>query len=115
MSGVCGFGVVSTALTLGSLGSVIVPQSAANATDALAGNVAGAVALDLTGAAERIYFRGAAWFYVAKTGGLSMTKEERIDPDGHRFELGDIVKLVVDKIMPDGSFHAIPYLASQGG
>ena len=110
VSGVAGFSVVSTALTLGSLGSVIIPQSAANATDALAGNIAGALCLDLTGAAERIYARGASgWFYWAKTGGLSMTKEERIDPLGRKAEIGDMVRLVVDKILPDGSLHAIPY------
>lgn len=111
VSGVAGFSVVSTALTLGSLGSVIIPQSAANASDALAGNVAGAICIDTTGAAERIYFRGASWFYVAKTGGLSMTKEERIAPNGHEFQIGDTVKLIVDRIEPDGSFHALPYLA----
>ena len=108
-SGVVGFSVVSTALTLGSLGSVIIPQSAANATDALAGNIAGAIALDLTGSSERFYFRGASWFYISKTGGLSMTKEERVDPTGHLFEVGDTVKLIVDKVNPDGSFHALPY------
>ena len=112
VSGVAGFSVVSTALTLGSLGSVVIPQSAANASDALAGNIAGALCVDLTGAAERLYFRGAAgWFYISKTGGLSMTKEERFDPAGHKFELGDAVRLVVDKVFPDGSFHAIPYYA----
>ena len=111
VSGVAGFSVVSTALTLGSLGSVIIPQSAANASDALAGNVAGAICIDTTGAAERIYFRGASWFYVAKTGGLSMTKEERIAPNGHEFQIGDTVKLIVDRIEPDGGFHALPYLA----
>lgn len=110
ISGVAGFAVVSTAFTLGSLGSVIIPQSAANATDVLAGNIAGAISLDLTGAAERLYFRGASsWFYIAKTGGLSMTKEELIDPNGHEFQIGDKVELVVDKINKDGSFHALPY------
>ncbi len=109
VSGVAGFSVVSTALTLGSLGSVVVPQSAANVTDALAGNVAGCIGLDLTNAAERLYFRGASWFYIAKTGGLSMTAEERVDPNGHQFELGDIVRLIVDRVNSDGSFHAIPY------
>lgn len=108
-SGVGGFSVVSTALTLGSLGSVVIPQSAANATDALAGNVAGAIAIDTTGTAERLYFRGASWFYIAKTGGLSMTAQERIDPTGHKFELGDVIQLIVDKINIDGSFHAVPY------
>ena len=109
VSGVAGFSVVSTALTLGSLGSVLIPQSAANVTDALAGNIAGCIGLDLTGTTERLYFRGASWFYIAKTGGLSMTKEERLDPNGHKFELGDMVRLVVDRINPDGSFHALPY------
>lgn len=52
VSGVAGFSVVSTALTLGSLGSIILPQGnmsgAASdaARDALAGNVAGAHAWD---------------------------------------------------------------------
>ena len=110
-SGVMGLSVVSTALTLGSLGSVIIPQSAANATDALAGNVAGAICIDTTGAAERLYFRGASWFYIAKTGGLSMTREERISPEGHQFEIGDTVELVVDRINSDGSFHALPHFS----
>lgn len=56
-SGVAGFSVVSTALTLGSAGSMIIPHAdmanAANdaARDTLAGNVNGAIAIDSLGVA----------------------------------------------------------------
>ena len=114
VSGVAGFSVVSTALTLGSAGSIIAPVVAGANTDATSGNLDGAHGVDTTGAAERWYFRaGGAWRYISKTGGLSMTKEERIDPKGHEFKLGDEVKLIVDKIFPDGSFHAIPYYSKK--
>ncbi len=66
VSGVAGFGVVSTALTLGSAGSVVVPVadfvSAANdaARDVLAGNVDGAYGIDSAG--NFLYCRvGGAW------------------------------------------------------
>ena len=114
VAGVAGFSVVSTALTLGSAGSIIAPVVAGANTDATSGNLDGAHGVDTTGAAERWYFRaGGAWRYISKTGGLSMTKEERIDPKGHEFKLGDEVKLIVDKIFPDGSFHAIPYYSKK--
>ena len=112
VSGVAGFSVVSTALTLGSLGSVLIPQSAADCTDALAGNIDGCIGIDSTEDGEQFWFRAnAEWYYIAKTGGLSMTKEERISPEGHKFQIGDKVELVVDRINPDGSFHALPHYA----
>ncbi len=58
---------------------------------------------------ERIYFiANAGWKYVTKTGGLSCLPEERTDPNGHYFEVGDELKLRVDKVFADGAFHAIP-------
>ncbi len=113
-SGVAGFSVVSTALTLGTSGAIVAPIVAGANTDATSGNLDGCHGVDTTGAAERWYFRaGATWRYISKTGGLSMTKEERIDPTGHEFQIGDTVKLVVDKILPDGSFHALPYYVGE--
>lgn len=70
VSGVVGFSVVSTALTLGSLGSMVQPYgdmgNAANdaARDTLAGNVNGSMAVDSTGVAAvfKVWFRVAgAW------------------------------------------------------
>lgn len=79
-------------------------------------NLAGAMAINAIGDTDKgqIYWRGAdgAWSYITKTGGLSMTKEERVDPQGHEFRIGDTVKLVVDKINEDGSFHAEPVFVS---
>ncbi len=69
-SGVIGFSTVSTALTLGSAGSVVVPYcdmgNAANdaARDVLAGNVDGAIAIDSVGvtAVFKVWCRvGGAW------------------------------------------------------
>lgn len=69
-SGVAGFAVVSTALTLGSAGSIIAPfadmANALNdaARDTLAGNVDGAVAIDSVGAGAvfKVWCRvGGAW------------------------------------------------------
>lgn len=66
--------------------------------------------LDVGQANGRLYWRvGAAWHYVDATAGLSMPKEERIDPDGKEFNIGDEVRLLVDRINEDGSFHAMPY------
>lgn len=69
-SGVMGFAVVATTVTLGSAGSVILPNAnmsgAANdaARDTLAGNVNGAIAID-TGVTGRIYIRDAgSWKFV---------------------------------------------------
>ena len=70
VSGYAGFSVVSTALTLGSAGSIIAPycdmgNALDDATrDALAGNLDGAIAIDNTGVAAtfRIWCRvGGAW------------------------------------------------------
>lgn len=76
-------------------------------------NLAGALAINAIGDTDKgqLYWRGAdgSWSYITKTGGLSMTKEERIDPKGKEFNIGDTVELVVDKINDDGSFHAMPY------
>lgn len=76
-------------------------------------NLAGAIAFNAIGDTDKgqIYWRGAdgAWSYITKTGGLSMTKEERIDPKGKEFNIGDKVELRIDKINEDGSFHALPY------
>lgn len=70
----------------------------------------GAMALEVTQANGRLYWRANnGWHYVDATAGLSMPKEERIDPDGNKFELGDKVELVIDRINEDGSFHAMPY------
>lgn len=63
-SGVVGYSVVSTAYTLGTGGTVILPNvnmsGAANdaARDALAGNINGAIAID-TGVTGRVYIRDA--------------------------------------------------------
>lgn len=73
-------------------------------------DMAGALALELSQANGRLYWRvGDAWHYVDASAGLSMPVEERIDPDGKEFNIGDTVKLVVDRINNDGSFHAMPY------
>lgn len=70
VSGVAGYSVVSTALTLGSLGSVIIPQGnmsgAANdaARDALAGNVPGAIAWDAADLSLWIRHTDATWKHV---------------------------------------------------
>ncbi len=113
-SGVAGFSVVSTSLTLGSLGSMLIPQSAAACTDALAGNIDGCIGINATEDSEAFYFRAnGEWYYINKTGGLSMTKGERIDPTGHTFQTGDLVQLIVDKVNADGSFHALPYYAGR--
>ena len=73
-------------------------------------DMAGAMALDVGQSNGRLYWRiGAAWHYVDATAGLSMPKEERIDPSGNKFEMGDMVELRIDKINEDGSFHAMPY------
>ncbi|KKN70390.1 hypothetical protein LCGC14_0430850 [marine sediment metagenome] len=70
----------------------------------------GAMALEVTQANGRLYWRANnGWHYVDATAGLSMPKEERVDPDGNKFELGDKVALVIDRINEDGSFHAMPY------
>ena len=68
-SGVIGVSVVSTAYTLGSAGTTVIPNAdmsgAASdaARDALAGNIDGAIAID-TGIAGRVYIRdGGAWKY----------------------------------------------------
>ncbi len=69
-AGVCGYSVNTTTLTLGSAGSIIIPEAdmgnAANdaARDVLAGNVNGAMAADTLGVAGvfKIWFRvGGAW------------------------------------------------------
>ena len=66
--------------------------------------------LDVSQANGRLYWRANnAWHYVDATAGLSLPAEERIDPSGHKFEIGDEVKLIVDRINDDGSFHAIPH------
>ena len=75
---------------------------------------AGWLALDVSIANGRLYWtigNGVA-HYVDATAGLSLPKEERIDPTGHTFQIGDEVKLIVDRINDDGSFHAYPYYAS---
>lgn len=70
----------------------------------------GATALDVGQANGRLYWRANnGWHYVDATAGLSMPKEERIDPNGNEFNIGDTVKLVIDRINKDGSFHAMPY------
>jgi len=77
-------------------------------------DMAGAMALDVGQANGRLYWRvGAAWHYVDATAGLSLPANERIDKTGHRFELGDTVKLVIDRINEDGSFHAEPIFAGR--
>lgn len=77
-------------------------------------DMAGALALELSQGNGRLYWRvGAAWHYVDASAGLSMPKEERIDRHGHTFELGDEVRLVVDRINDDGSFHAMPEYAGR--
>lgn len=65
--------------------------------------------LDVGQANGRLYWRANnAWHHVDATAGLSMPADERVDKNGHRFELGDTVKLVVDVIHDDGTFHAMP-------
>ena len=101
--------VTNDALTVGSLGTLQIPTSAANATDALAGNVNGALYLDSTGAAERFYFRhGGAWHYVAQTAGFTWPKEERVTY-GHKWNVDDLAIMKVNQIQHDGAVHALPY------
>ena len=77
-------------------------------------DMAGAMALDVGQANGRLYWRvGAAWKYVDATGGLSLPIEERTDPSGHEFQIGDEVKMIVDRINEDGSFHAEPIFAGR--
>jgi len=74
VSGVAGFSVVSTSLTLGSAGSVIAPYAnmvgAADdaARDVLAGNVDGAIAIDTAGGFI-CYRRNGLWY---KAAGIAM-------------------------------------------
>ena len=73
-------------------------------------NMDGAMALEVTQANGRLYWRANnGWHYVDASAGLSMPKEERTDPNGNKFEMGDMVELRIDKINEDGSFHAMPY------
>ena len=75
-------------------------------------DMAGAMALDVGQTNGRLYWRiGDAWHYVDATAGLSLPANERVDKTGHKFELGDTVKLVIDRINEDGSFHAEPIFA----
>ncbi len=72
----------------------------------------GATAIDVE--TPRLYFRAkTAWKFITVDGGLSLTAEERIDKNGHKFELGDEVRLVVDMIREDGTFHAMPEYGGQ--
>ncbi len=78
-------------------------------------NMDGAMALEVTQANGRLYWRANnGWHYVDASAGLSLPKEERIDPDGNKFELGDTVELMIDRINDDGSFHAMPYRSNNG-
>ncbi|KKM15177.1 hypothetical protein LCGC14_1698680 [marine sediment metagenome] len=75
-------------------------------------NMDGAAAIDVE--TPRLYFRAkTAWKFITVDGGLSLTAEERIDKNGHKFELGDEVRLVVDMIREDGTFHAMPEYGGQ--
>lgn len=104
-----GFSVTNGALTVGSLGSVVIPTSGANASDALAGDIDGAIYIDSTGAAERFYFRhGGAWHYVSQTAGFTWPKEERVT-FGHRWDVDDLAIMRVDEIQHDGAVHALPF------
>jgi len=77
----------------------------------------GWLALDAgTDANGRLYFRSNnAWHYVAATAGVTIPDFERVDPTGHKFEIGDTVKFVVDKVFSDGSVHALPYYDYDAG
>ncbi|KKL51562.1 hypothetical protein LCGC14_2294250 [marine sediment metagenome] len=69
----------------------------------------GAMALEVTQANGRLYWRANnGWHYVDATAGLSLPADERVDTNGHEFQLGETVKLVIDRINDDGSFHAMP-------
>ncbi len=69
----------------------------------------GAMALEVTQANGRLYWRANnGWHYVDATAGLSLPADERVDANGHEFQLGETVKLVIDRINDDGSFHAMP-------
>ncbi len=73
-------------------------------------NMDGAMALEVTQANGRLYWRANnGWHYVDATAGLSMPASERVDPKGKEFKIGSEVKLIVDRINEDGSFHAMPY------
>ena len=72
----------------------------------------GWILLDVGQANGRLYWRANnAWHYVDATAGISLPANERIDLQGHKFEVGDEVKFRVDRINEDGSFHALPVFA----
>ena len=65
--------------------------------------------LDVGQANGRLYWRANnAWHYVDATAGVSLPADERTDPYGHTFQVGDTVEFVVDRINADGSFHTYP-------
>ncbi len=69
----------------------------------------GWVILDVSQANGRLYWRANnAWHYVDATAGISLPSDERVDRDGHEFQIGDTAKFVIDRINDDGSFHALP-------
>jgi hypothetical protein len=65
--------------------------------------------LDVGQANGRLYWRANnAWHYVDATAGISLPANERVDVNGHLFQIGDEVRFKVDRINDDGSFHALP-------
>jgi len=66
--------------------------------------------LDCSIANGRLYWRSNnGWHYVDATAGISLPSNERVDKNGHEFQIGDTVQFCVDEIRDDGSFHALPY------
>ena len=66
--------------------------------------------LDVGQANGRLYWRANnGWHYVDATAGISLPADERVDLNGHEFQIGDTVIFKVDRINEDGSFHALPY------
>ncbi len=74
-------------------------------------NKDGWLILDVSQANGRLYWRANnGWHYVDATAGISLPANERIDKNGHEFQIGETVSFKIDKINDDGSFHALPYL-----
>jgi hypothetical protein len=66
--------------------------------------------LDVGQTNGRLYWRANnAWHYVDATAGISLPANERVDKNGHEFQIGDTVQFYVDMVNNDGSFHALPY------
>lgn len=62
---------------------------------------------------NRIYFfANEAWHYINQTAGLSFTAEER-EMYGHRWEVGDLGLVIIDRHFGDGAPHGLLYPADR--